>query len=327
MTTLRRRASRIAATFALTMGSVLMAQAQTYPSKPIRIVVPASPASNPDALTRTLANELGVRMRQSFIVENVPGAGGNIASVNVAKAAPDGYTLLMQLSSFVVNPSLYRNVPYDPVKQFRPVIMAAWAVTLLVVSGSAQGINSVKDLIAVSKAHPGQLNYTSPGVGTPQHLRMEIFKRMTGADLTHIPFKTPAEMVRAIVVGDVTAMFNSARDVLPQARAGKLKLLAFLGQQRWPQTPDVPTMAEAGFPDFRADIWLGFFAPAGTPDEVIRELNSQFAAVLNDPAIKENLSRQGMLPTTSTPEQFAETVRNDVAYWAKVIKENGISVD
>lgn len=313
---------------AIALGSVFgVAQAQGYPNKPVRLVVPASPGTNPDTFTRTLAQEMSTRTGQVFYVENMPGAVGNIASAAVAKAAPNGYTLLYQNSAFVVNPSLYKKVPYDPIRQFQPIVLAAWAVSLLAVSMSAEGVNTVKDLVALSKARPGKLNYASAGYGAPQHLRMEIFKHMTGADFTHVPFKTPGDMVRAMVAGDVTAMFNSANDVLSQAKAGKLKLLAVLGDKRWPNAPDVPTMAEAGFPEYKADIWIGFLAPAGTPGDVIRKLNTEFNAVLTNPALKESLVRQGVAATSSTPEEFAELIRTSMAYWARLIREIGISMD
>ncbi|MFM9970601.1 MAG: Bug family tripartite tricarboxylate transporter substrate binding protein, partial [Burkholderiales bacterium] len=271
-----------------------LAQAQSYPIKPVRLVVPASPGSSPDALNRTLAQALSARLGQAFIVENVPGAGGNIAAANVVKAAPDGYTLLYQNSGIVINPSLYKQVPYDPIKHFQPVILVAWAVSFLAVYPTIEGVNSVRELVAFSKARPGKLNYASPGFGTPQHVRMEIFKALTGADFTHVPFKTPPEMVRGMLSGDVAATFSSANDVIPQARAGKLKLLAVLGEQRWPLMPNVPTMAEAGYADYKADIWQGYFVPAATPGEIVRKINAEFAAVLNAPTMKELLVKQGI---------------------------------
>ncbi len=301
---------------------------QGFPVKPIKVVVPASPATAPDTMSRTVTQELSLRLGQPILIENVPGAGGNIATVNVARAAPNGYTLLMQLSSFVVNPSLYKNPGYDPIKQFDPVIQSAWTVTLLGISmRGTEGVNSVSDLIAFAKARPGQLNYTSSGVGTPQHLRMEILIHLTGADFTHVPFKSPAEMTRAMLVGDVTAMFNSATVLIPQARAGKIKLLAYVGKERWPQVPEVPTMAEAGFPEFKADIWHGFLAPAGTPKDIIRKLNTEFTAVLTAPATQQALIKLGISPTTSTPEEFGEIIKTDLAYWTKMIKEIGIAAE
>jgi tripartite-type tricarboxylate transporter receptor subunit TctC len=311
------------------LGSALGgALAQGYPARPIRMVVPASPATSLDALSRTVAHEVGIRLGQPVVVENMPGAGGNIASMNVAKAAPDGYTLVMQITSFVVNPSLYRKISYDPIKQFQPVILAAWsAPTMLVISPSIEGVQSVKDLVALSRARPGRLNYASPGFGTPQHLAMELFKRMSGADFTHVPFKTPGDMVKAVLAGDVTAIFASANVAIPQAKAGKLKLVAVTGDQRWMHSPDVPTMAESGFPEFKFDVWFGFLAPAGTPDPIVRKLNAEFAAVLKTNTLKESLSKQGLVATTSTPEEFADLIRRDMAHWARVIKETGISID
>jgi tripartite-type tricarboxylate transporter receptor subunit TctC len=311
------------------LGSLLSsAAAQGYPSKPVKIVVPANPATSLDAFARTVAHDLSARLGQTVFVENMPGAGGNIASVNVARAAPDGYTLVMQITSFVVNPSLYKKTSYDPIRQFQPVILGAWsAPTMLVVSPSIQGVGSVKDLVALSKARPGQLNYASPGFGTPQHLAMELFKRMSGADFTHVPFKTPGDMVKAVLSGDVTAIFASANVAIPQARAGKLKLVAVTGNQRWLHSPEVPTMAESGFPEFKFDIWFGFLAPAGTPEEIVRKLNAGFAAGLKTQALKESLSKQGLVATSSTPEEFAELIRKDLAHWARVIKDTGISID
>ena len=312
--------------FALAAG-IGGAIAQGYPSKPIKIVVPASPSTSLDALTRAVAQDLSPRLGQGVIVENLPGAGGNIASVNVAKAAPDGYTLLLQISSFVVNPSLYKNIPYDPIRQFQPVILAAWSPPILVVNRSIEGVNSVKDLVALSKSRPGRLNYASPGYGTPQHLSMELFKRMSGADFTHVPFKSPPEMVTAVLAGDVTAMFASPTVAIAQSRAGKLKMMAVTSEQRWPQALDVPTMAEAGFPEFKLNIWFGFLAPAGIPGEIVRKLNSEFSTVLKIAAVKDLLAKQGLEATTSTPEQFAAVIRTDLAYWAMAIKDTGISID
>lgn len=322
-----------ARTGALLAGIVLCATAggalaQAYPTKPVKIVVPASPATSLDALTRSVAHDLGGRLGQAVVIENMPGAGGNIAAQNVARAAPDGYTLMLQITSFAINPSLYKKVPYDPVRQFQPVILAAWAApTMLVASPSVQGVNSVKDLVALSKSNPGRLNYASPGYGTPQHIAMELFKRMSGGDFTHVPFKTPGDMVKAVLAGDVSAIFASANVAIPQAKAGKLKILAAIGSQRWPLAPEVPTIGEAGYPEFKFDVWFGFLAPAGTPADIVRKLNGEFAAVLSTASMKDVLAKQGLVATTSTPEEFATLIRTDLAHWAKVIKETGISVD
>ena len=314
---------------ALLLASVVHgANAQGYPARPLRIVVPASPATSLDALTRTVAQELGKRLSQSVVVENMPGAGGNIAAASVARAAPDGYTLLMQISSFVVNPSLYKKVPYDPLRDFLPVVLAAWsAPTILVIHPSMEGVATVKDLVALSRSRPGRLNYASPGYGTPQHLAMEIFKRMSGADFTHVPFKTPGEMVNAVLAGDVAAIFASANVAIPQARSGKLKMLAVTGDQRWMYSPEVPTMAESGFPEFKFDIWFGFLAPAGVSAEIVRKLNAEFNTVLNIAAVKENLAKQGLVALGDTPEEFGAQIRADLAYWAKVVKETGITIE
>jgi tripartite-type tricarboxylate transporter receptor subunit TctC len=304
------------------------AHAQGYPSKPIRIIVPASPGSGLDAFSRTLGREVGSRMGQALVIEDMTGAGGNIASAYVARTAPDGYTLLMQITTFVVNPHLYKNAAYDPVKDFQPVILAAWGGRgMLVVNATLQEVNTVKDLVAYAKARPGQLNYASPGYGTPQHFQMEIFKRMTGADFTHVPFKTPADTVNALLSGNVTATFVAASVALPQLRAGKLKILASNGARRWVHAPEVPTMMESGFPDFKFDVWYGFLAPVGTPTPIVRRLNAEFAAVLNLAAVRETLSGLALDATSSTPDEFAAQIKADLTYWAKVIKETGIIIE
>ena len=302
--------------------------AQNYPSKPIRLIAPASPGSGIDTLARTVGRELGNRLSQAVVIENMPGAGGNIASANIAHSAPDGYSLLLQISSFVINPSLYKKVPYDPIRDFQPITLAArGGQGMLVVNPSMDRVKTVKDLVAWSLANPGKLNYASPGFGTPPHLQMEIFKRMSGADFTHVPFKTQGETVNAILGGDVATIFMAANVAIPQARNAKLKILASTGQQRWVDTPEVPTMAESGFPDFKSDVWYGFLAPAGLAREVLRRLNAEFAAVLNDATTKESIYRQSLVATTSTPEEFAAVIRSDLAYWSKVIKDTGITID
>lgn len=327
MNTLIRRPTRVLAAMVLVSG-ISAAFAQTYPSKPIKVIVPASPASGIDAFSRTVGRELGARLGQAVVIENMPGAGGNIASSSVARAAPDGHVLLMQITSFVINPSLYKNASYDPVKDFQPVILAAWGGRgMLVIHPAMKDINSVKDLVALSKAKPGQLNYASPGFGTPQHFQMEILKRMSGADFTHVPFKTPAETVNSILSGDVTATFVAASVAVPQAKAGKLKILASNGAKRWVHAPDVPTMIESGFPDFKFDVWYGFLAPSGTAAGIVQRLNGEFTAVLNVPATKETLSKLALDVTSSTPQEFAAVIRADLAYWAKLIKETGIVVE
>ncbi|MCC6472168.1 MAG: tripartite tricarboxylate transporter substrate binding protein [Burkholderiales bacterium] len=304
------------------------ALAQAYPVRPIRVVVPASPATSLDALPRALAQDLGARLSSAVVIENMPGAGGNIAAAHVARAAPDGYTIMLQITSFAINPSLYRKVPYDPVRQFDPIILAAWsAPTMLVVSPALEGVRSVKELVALSRTRGGRLNYASPGYGTPQHIAMELFKRMSGADFTHVPYKTPGDMVKAVLAGDVSAIFASANVAIPQAKAGKLRILAAIGAQRWPLSPEVPTIGEAGYPEFRFDVWFGFLAPAGVAPEIVRRLNAEFAAVLNTASMKELLAKQGLVATTSSPEEFATLIRTDLAHWARVIKETGISVD
>jgi len=302
--------------------------AQGYPSKAIRIVVPASTGSGVDTMGRMLARELSSRLGQAAIVENMPGAGGNIATVNVARSAADGHTLLFQFTPFVINPSLYRKAGYDPVRDFEALILVAQGGHgMFAVNASTPRLNSVSDLVALSKAKPGQLNYATPGYGTPPHLQVEIFKRMSGADLTHVPYKTTGDAINAILTGDVIVSALAAQVAIPQAKSGKLRILASTGQKRWVDTPDVPTLAEAGYPEFKFEVWYGFLAPAGTPGEIVRKLNAQFAEILTAPAMKDALYKQGQIAMTSTPEEFAATIKADQAYWARVIKETGISIE
>lgn len=327
MRTLMRELTLIAPALLLIAGTSAPL-AQAYPSKPIRMIVPASPGSGMDAFSRTLGRELGPKVGQGVVIENVPGAGGNIASANVARATPDGHTVLMQITSFAINPSLYKNVSYDPVKDFQPVILAAWGGRgMLVINPAMKDVNSVKDLVALSKARPGKLNYASPGVGTSPHLQMEILKRMSDADLTHVPFKTPGHTVNALLSGDVAATFVAVNVAVPQAKAGKLKILAINGAKRWQHAPEVPTMVESGFPDFKFDVWYGFLAPAGTASNIVRKLNAELTSILNVSATKDALSKLALDATTSTPEEFAAVIKSDVAYWAKMIKDTAIVVD
>ncbi|MCC6473609.1 MAG: tripartite tricarboxylate transporter substrate binding protein, partial [Burkholderiales bacterium] len=302
--------------------------AQGYPAKPIKVVAPASPGSAIDVPARLIAHELASRIGRAVVVENMPGAAGNIASAQVARAAPDGYTLLLQITSFVVNPSLYGKVPYDPIKDFQAVILAGRGFGLLLVVGpTLKEVKDVKDLVALSRARPGQLNYASPGIGSPNHLAMELFKRASGADFTHVPYKTPASMVAAVVSGDVATIFSSATVAVPQIKAGKYRVLAAVSPKRSPFVAEAPTLGEAGFPDVKVDIWMGFLVPAGTDRDIVRRLNADFTAVLNTAATREGLFKAGQEAATSTPEEFAEVIRNDLAYWTRVVRDTGIKVE
>ena len=288
---------------------------------------PVAMRSRPAARSAIAATTLSGNRRPTPVTSHT-GTAEQYATDIAARANPDGLTLNIGNSgTHAINPSLYKNAGYDPIKQFDAIIQSAWTVTLLGISMvGTENINTVKEFVALVKSQPGKFNYTSSGVGTPQHLRMAILNQMTGMDLTHVPFKTPAEMTRAMLVGDVLAMFNSGTVLIPQARAKKIKLLAYIGNERWPETPDVPTMSEAGFPEFKADIWHGFLAPAGTPRDVIRRINSEMAAILTAPGPKDALIKHGVAPVTSTPEQFAETIRNDFLYWAKAVKSMGLEL-
>src|SRR4030095_5020494 len=270
-----------------------LACAQTYPTKPIRLVVPFPPGGATDILARDVAQKLSDAWGQSFVVDNRPGAGGNIGSELVAKAAPDGYTLEMgTVGTHAINASLYAKMPYDHVKDFVPVILVAGVPNVLVVNPSVP-VNSVAELIAYAKANPGKLNFASSGNGTSIHLSGELFKVMAGVQITHVPYKGSAPALQDLLGGQVQLMFDNLPPSLPQIKAGKLKALAVTSTTRAAALPDVPTMAESGLPGFEASSWFGVLAPAGTPPAIVAKLNAEIGKWLASPEAKEKLAKQG----------------------------------
>lgn len=298
------------------------ASAENYPARPIQIIVPFTPGTGMDILARTVGQKLGERLGQAVIVENRPGASGNIGAAQVAKAAPDGYTLLLSGNPLVMNVSLARDLPFDPVKDLVPVEKMATG-TLAITVSNAIPAGTVKEFVAYAKAHPG-LPYGSPGVGTPQHLATELFKATTGIDMLHVPYKGSAGAITGLISGEIAFMFNAVHAVLPQAKAGKLKILAVAGSQRSPVAPDIPTVAESGYPGFDVDLWYGLLAPAGTPTDIIARLNTEVTQILSAPDMRETLAGQGLEAVTSTPEQFSTLMKTDLDRWARVIKAAGI---
>jgi len=298
-------------------------KAGAYPTRPIQIIVPFTPGTGMDILARTVGQKLGDRLGQPVVVENRPGASGNIGAAAVAKAAPDGYTLLLSGNPLVMNVSLARDLPFDPVKDLAPIEKMATG-TLAITVSNAVPANTVKEFVAYAKANPGKLAYGTPGVGTPQHLATELFKLTTGIEMLHVPYKGSAGAITGLMSGEIAFMFNAVHAVLPQAKAGKLRILAVASVKRTPAAPDIPTVAESGYPEFDVDLWYGMLVPAGTPRDVIARLNTEITQILSAPEMRETLAGQGLEAVTSTPEQFGALMNADLARWAKVIKEAGI---
>jgi len=299
---------------------------QAYPNKPVRIIVPFPAGGSADTLARTIGQKLTESFGQQVLIDNRPGAGGNIGTDAAAKSAPDGYTLLMTPSSIISNPSLYSKLSYDPMKDLMPVTEVAWTPNILVVHPSVPA-NSVKELIALAKSKPGQLSYASGGNGATNHLAGELFKSMTGIDMVHIPYKGNPVAVLDVLNGQVGVMFDFMITSLPHVKAGKLRALAVTGAKRSPQLPDLPTVAEAGVPGFEAGTWFAVLAPAGTPAAIVKQLNNEIVKILNLPDVKERLYQLGAEPRSGTPEQLATLMKQDMAKWAKVIKDANIHID
>ena len=301
--------------------------AQVYPNHAIRLVVPFPAGGTTDILARAAAQKLTESLGQPVVVDNRPGAGGNIGADVVAKSAPDGYTLLMgTVGTHAINPSLYTKMPYDHVKDFVPVVLVAGVPNVLVVNPSVP-VNSVADLIKLAKSKPGAINFASSGSGTSIHLSGELFKTMAGVDMTHVPYKGSAPALTDLIGGQVQVMFDNLPSALPQIKGGKLRAIAVTSLKRAPVLPDVPTIAESGLPGFEASSWFGVLAPAGTPAPVVARLNAEVNKWLQSPEAREQLLAQGAVAAGGTPEQFAAHIRAETEKWAKVVKASGAKVD
>ena len=314
-------------------GLPAISPAQTaWPTRPVRIVVPFPPGGTTDILARALAPELGRAFGQTFIVDNKPGAGGNVGADLVAKSPPDGYTLLMgTVGTHGINQSLFPKMPYDPIKDFAPITLVAGVPNVLVMNpakAEALKINSVPDLIRYAKANPGKLNMASSGNGTSIHLSGELFKAMTGTFMLHFPYRGSGPALLDLIGGTMDLMFDNLPSALPQIRAGKLKALAVTSAQRSAALPELPTIAEAGpVPGFEASSWFGLLAPAGTPGDIVNRIQQECAKALGTPALKERLLSQGAIPSGSTPAQFAGFIAAETKKWARVVKVSGAKVD
>jgi tripartite-type tricarboxylate transporter receptor subunit TctC len=299
-------------------GSAL---AQTYPNKPIRVIV----GPGPDALARVIGQKLTETWGQPVIVDQRGGGGGTISAEAVAKAAPDGYTLLLATGTHTINPSMYK-VSYDMVRDFAPVTLLASTPFILAVHPSVPA-TSVAELIRLAKSKPGALNYGSGGNGTPPHLATELFKTSAGIELVHVPYKTVAAAITDLVAGQLQVMFTVGPAGLPQIHAGRLRGLAVSTPKRSAFAPDLPTVAESGLPGFDVFGWNGLLAPAGTPPSVVGKLQGEIARALQNPEVRERIAGFGFEPVGNTPEEFGEFVKTDIARWAKVVKESGARVD
>jgi tripartite-type tricarboxylate transporter receptor subunit TctC len=313
------------ALLASTPATLVLAQA--YPTKAVKMVVPFPPGGSLDNAGRLIAQRLSDMWGQTVVVENRPGAGGNIGADIVAKSPADGYTILLgALSTHAVNPSLYKSMPYDAAKDFAPITLIAVTPNVLVVNASSP-VNNVKEFIAYAKANPGKLAFGSGSNGSAGHLAGELFKVETGTDAVHVPFKGGAPATQALLAGDTQFMFDNLANAMAQVKAGKLKALAVTTAERSKLVPDLPTLAEAGLPGFDISTWYGFFAPAGTPPAIVAKWNADVTKILNSPDVRAKLMADGAEPSPNTPEQFAQMIARELAKYARIVKASGAKVD
>jgi len=302
------------------------ALAQTYPSKPVRLVVGFPPGGGVDLNARLLALKLADALGQSMIVDNRPGAGTNIANELVARSAPDGYTLLVTSTAVAINMALYKKLPFDTLRDFAPISIFSESPNVLVVSNSVPARN-VSELIALARAKPGVMNYSSAGSGTTQHMAAELFKLRTGTDIVHVPFKGSAPSLTSLIAGDVDMTFANVLAILPHVRAGRLRPLASASEKRAELLPDVPTMKEAGVGGVEVSVWYGVLAPAATPRDIVNALANAVMKAARSPDIRQRLLDQGAEPVGNTPEEFGRLLRDEIAKWTEVIAVSGARVD
>ena len=316
--------------FVLTLAAVALsngALAQSWPTKPIRIVVPFPPGGGTDIIARETSQRVAKATGWTFVIDNKPGAGGNLGVDAVAKAPADGYTIVIgQTSNLAINPTLYAKMPYDSQKDLAPIVLLATA-PLVMVTGSGTPLKTLADAVNAAKAKPGVVNFASPGNGTVAHLTSELFQKAAGIKTQHIPYKGAAQALTDVMSGGVELYMSSVPTLIGHIRNGKLRALAVTSAKRVDDLPDVPTINESGYKGFDAVTWFGLLAPAGTPKDVIARLNAEFSKALRVPELAKRLSDEGADPAGSTPEQFAALIKDDIPRWGKVVKESGAKVD
>ena len=305
-------------------GASLVAAADVYPSRPIRIIVPFTPGTL-DVLARSIGQKLTEKYGQAVVVENRPGAGTIVATEILSKSTPDGYTLELITTTFVINPSLYKKLPYDPLRDFAPVTQLDAVANILVVN-PAMAANSLKELIALAKAKPGQLTYASPGSGSAPHIATELLKSMAGLDMVHVPYKGIPEAATDVIANRVSMLMTTTASAAPFIKAGRLRALAVSSLKRVAALPDVPTVGET-LPGYAADAFRGVIAPAGVPKAIVNQLATDIAAALKQPDLRDRLLADGSDPVGSTPEAFAAFLRSEMLKWGKVVKESGARPD
>jgi tripartite-type tricarboxylate transporter receptor subunit TctC len=309
------------------VSTAAQAQPADYPNRPVRWIVPFAPAGPTDLMSRAVAEKLSQRLGQQFVVDNRPGAGGNIGAEVVAKAAPDGYTLMIgHVGTHAINATLYPRIAFDPVRDFTPITLIATLPLALVVHPSVPA-KDAKELIAYARARPGQLNFASAGNGGPTHLTGELLKSSAGIDIVHVPYKGNAAALLDLVAGRVQMMFSNMLTAMPHVRAGKLRAIGISSAKRSSQAPELPTIAESGVPGFAAVPWYGVLGPPGLPRPIVSKLNTEIARALAQPDMHERFVAQGVDLQSSTPEQFAALIKSEVVKWRKVVRDAGAKVD
>ena len=315
-----------AALFAAADRATCADSAIGYPTKPVRLVVPWPPGGGTDVFARVIGQKLGERLGYTVVVDNRPGASGNVGAEMVAKLPPDGYTIMLATITLATNPSMYKTLNFEPLKDFAPITLVAGVPHVLVVSPSL-AVNSVKDLIALAKAEPGKLNYASAGNGSPFHLAAELFKSLTGTTIVHVPYQGGGPAITAVIGGQVQLTFGNLVAVLPLVKGGKLKALGVTGATRSAAAPDLPTIAEEGVRGYDFSSWFGFFAPGKTPKAVIAKLNQEIVHILKTPEMKNRLTQDGADVIASTPQEFSAYLASETRKWEQVIKQAGIRAD
>jgi tripartite-type tricarboxylate transporter receptor subunit TctC len=321
-----RSLGRLLAAIALACGLAAAAHAQSWPSKPIRYIVPFPPGGATDILARSIADKLGPALGQPVIVENRAGAAGSLGTELAAKSPPDGYTILMVTVAQSISETLYAKLGYNLMRDLAPVILVARVPNVMVVHPSVPA-RSVKEFVDYAKANPGRINFASSGSGTSIHMSGELFRMLTGVDIVHVPYKGSAAALTDLIGGQVSVMFDNLPPSMPHIRSGKLRPLAITTTARYPALPDLPTMVEAGVPGYESSSWFGIMVPAGTSKDVVARLNAEARKIMALPDVRERFDQQGAIASPGTPEEFGEFIRAEIAKWGKVVKASGAKVD